>query len=126
MNQFLNIPEENVPVVYWIENTRTKKRYIGKTHVSRYRIFTHIAALEKHYHHNKELQADFDNGDVFEVKLLWKPVPGDKQTVDNRLRKAEYYMIRKYNTVENGYNKAYLRPYIIDLERAQKQAKALS
>ena len=53
-------------------------------------------------HHNKQMQIDFNNGDLFEINLIYQ-LP-DK-TSNNVMLALENLYIDKCNTINEGYNK---------------------
>jgi hypothetical protein len=58
--------------------------------------------LKRNKHHNKQMQIDFNNGDLFEINLIYQ-LP-DK-TSNNLMLALENLYIDKYNTINEGYNK---------------------
>ena len=75
--------------------------YIGQSVNIRTRFNAHKSSLKKNKHYNEKLQADFNKYgmNVFEFGVL-------EECKRDSLDKKEQYYIKKYNTVESGYNNA--------------------
>lgn len=88
--------------VYLIENSKTKRRYVGSSSNVERRIKTHKQHLEKGCHNNRKLQKDHDlyGIDSFKFTILEKDVAHDLLTA------YEKYWIYKYDAIVmyKGYN----------------------
>lgn len=93
--------ESNIKrTVYSIKNIKNGKMYIGITKNLRQRITTHFSKLRNNKHPNPKLQSDFSiyGEDYFKVKTLFESTHyGETFNMEKKL-------IRKYNTICNGYN----------------------
>lgn len=69
---------EKISGVYYIENTRTKKLYIGSSKNINSRITTHFRDLKHNRHTNRIMQDDYNKGDDFSYGVL-KTIPGDHE-----------------------------------------------
>jgi len=85
------IPEYTGCTTYCIENKTTQKKYIGRTTNFRRRVKQHLKDLEEGSHPNGDLLYDYQKGDCFVVYPLNE--------------RSEREAIKKYNTMEGGYNK---------------------
>lgn len=99
--QFINKIHRSGICIYSIENLSNGKRYIGQSTNIIYRRESHIYNLINDKHHNKQLQEDFNRGDIFEIKAL-EYFP--KWITKNFLNGKEYIYIKKYNSDKYGYN----------------------
>lgn len=102
MQQFLNIPDYNGAAVYCIENIQNHKIYIGSTIHLHSRIKNHIYGLKNNRHHSKKLQADYNNGDKFEVYYTASKKEGAAAELE--VKKWEHILIISQNAIRNGYN----------------------
>lgn len=96
--------------IYAIQHNVTKKIYIGKSKNVYKRYEQHLSALRHKNHTSLEMQKDFNEyGEDYSVFVL-EEVEGEKELVEHdgcfRTKgvDAEVYWIKKYNTIENGYN----------------------
>lgn len=88
--------------VYCIENLINGKKYVGHTNNFYQRAQTHFLSLQGGYHQNQDLQKDFNQYGI--EKFLFYPL----KTCSGKtmfLKENEY--IKRFNAVENGYNKTY-------------------
>lgn len=61
----------------------------------------HKHKLLKGTHPNNQLQEDYDNGDLLEIKAIeWFPMNISKQILNGK----EYAYMKKYKAIEQGYN----------------------
>lgn len=104
-------------VVYCLKNTRNGKVYIGKTTNFFMRMTQHRVQLQNGSHPNKEMQADFDNGDDFLVICLFRyPAISEEymrehaKDIDATVSRLEQEFIREFDAIERGYNKYLSRP----------------
>lgn len=104
MNHFFNIPEYDGAAVYCIENVISHKKYIGCSMNLKNRIKSHIYSLREQRHNSNKMQIDYNNGDYFNIEILYKSNVEDEhyRKIDIRIKERQY--IEKYKTVENGYN----------------------
>ena len=99
----MNIPKQDTPGVYCIENTRNGKKYIGSTIRLRSRIQSHEHSLMRGVHHSKDMQQDFDAGDPFVVSII-KEFPYRFGNADKNLLYFEREAIIAADSVAHGYN----------------------
>lgn len=102
--------------IYCITNTTKNKDYIGQSQCLKSRITQHISQLKANKHPNREMQSDYNNGDVFTCKVLYKV----SQSLVYLLEGIETFYILKYQSNITGYNGDYgskQKPLL-----AQKQA----
>ena len=98
-------------VIYALEYNPTKKLYIGSSSKVRDRYKSHIENLRKRKHASKELQADYNkHGEDFSVYILEEVKDGNRQIEwgikkMTLVRAKEYEWMKKYDTVNTGYNK---------------------
>ena len=94
---------EPIPVIYGIQNTITKKWYIGSTTDVRDRFVRHVSMLKNEHHHSQKLQRSFDKYgiDSFEITILYRFEDGE--SAKEMLAKEEEY-ISLYNSYTDGYN----------------------
>lgn len=88
--------------VYCIENLINGKKYVGHTNNFYQRAQNHFFSLQGGYHQNQDLQKDFNQYGI--EKFLFYPL----KTCSGKtmfLKENEY--IKRFNAVENGYNKTY-------------------
>lgn len=104
-------------VVYCLQNTKNGKVYIGKTTNFFMRMTQHRGQLQNGNHPNKEMQADFDNGDDFLIICLFRyPAISEKymrehaKDIDATISRLEQEFIREFDAIERGYNKQLSRP----------------
>lgn len=87
--------------IYSLENTETKKRYVGITNNPKRRKYRHFSDLRANRHDSKKLQRSFDKyGEekfVFTILL-------EKECERNVILSLEKEYIQKYDSYENGYN----------------------
>lgn len=99
-----NIEDVNGFIVYKITNKITNESYIGSTQLSILQRFTtlYFRSHKKNYDDKKNTklyQAMIKYGiDNFEVKVI------GRYKNKNIMREKEVYYIKKFNTVEKGYN----------------------
>ena len=93
--------------IYIILNVSKNKCYIGESDNIHRRFKSHKLDLKNNKHTNKEMQADFNNGDIFYYFIV-DLLPNDLDRV--HMMAAETYYMIKYNSVEHGYNKGYSIP----------------
>lgn len=93
--------------VYLIRNRRNKKVYVGSSIDIETRIRKHKKLLEQGKHTNKDMQADYNAGNSFDIEIM-AVYPRKIGSDDSELRKLiqwkEREFIRKYNSIKNGYN----------------------
>lgn len=89
--------------IYGIRNVVTDKFYIGSAESIIKRIKRHYHYLKKCKHHSAKLQHSWNKHgeDSFEIIIIQEFQNGIDR---NELLKIEEECIRKYNSVENGYN----------------------
>lgn len=89
-----------IPVIYGIHNTVTNKWYIGSCLDMKDRFQRHRYYLKHGKHHSSKLQRSFNlyGENAFDVQIL-KHLSED----DDRFILEEEY-IKKYNSINNGYN----------------------
>ncbi len=87
--------------IYYIKNTLNNNIYVGQSINIKARFYAHKSALNKNRHYNEKLQNDFNKYgiNVFEFGIL-------EECKSESLDELEQYYIKKYNTVESGYNNA--------------------
>ena len=94
--------------VYAIVNTNNNKIYIGSSRNIKERLINHKTLLNHGKSKIKEMQKDFDNGDIF-IAYVITPVRIRDETYskDDDLRYFEQKAIEKFRAYdpENGYNK---------------------
>lgn len=85
--------------VYYLRNTSTGKLYIGMTARSfQARWIEHIEALQEGTHHNRAMQADYDQGHRFAAGVLVA------LTDSERIEAAEKLLIEYYKSKVALYN----------------------
>jgi len=98
--------------VYQIINTENKKIYIGESEDIAKRWTDHITQLVNGSHYNLKLQNDFNKYGISNFKFdVLELIQSDKKTkYDNfyvlkiKLLAREHFYIKKYNTIDDGYN----------------------
>lgn len=93
--------------IYKIENLNNGKIYIGCSSNARKRIRTHKNDLAKGNHPQKELQADYDNGNKFAACELFAVSVSDSfdpYIFGRAMHAVEAHYTIKYNSDVNGYN----------------------
>lgn len=87
--------------IYYIKNTLNNNMYIGQSVNIRTRFSAHKSSLKNNKHYNEKLQEDFNKYgmNIFEFGVL-------EECKRESLDEKEQYYIKKYNTVESGYNNA--------------------
>jgi len=96
--------------IYAIQHNLTKKIYIGKSKNIYKRYEQHLCALRNNNHKSIEMQRDFnDFGEDFSVFVLEEIEDGKKRIerdgrAHTRETLAEIKWMKKYNTIEDGYN----------------------
>jgi group I intron endonuclease len=87
--------------IYYIKNTLNNNMYIGQSVNIKTRFCAHRSSLKNNKHYNEKLQEDFNKYgiDIFEFGIL-------EECEIEFLDELEQYYIKKYNTVESGYNNA--------------------
>lgn len=87
--------------IYYIKNTLNNNMYIGQSVNIKTRFCAHRSSLKNNKHYNEKLQEDFNKYgmDIFELGIL-------EECESEFLDELEQYYIKKYNTVESGYNNA--------------------
>jgi len=67
----INLLDESTGI-YSIINTKSKKKYIGKSRNMKKRLISHLSMLERNQHHSKRLQDDFNisGSSVFKITIL--------------------------------------------------------
>lgn len=88
--------------VYYIENLINGKKYVGHANNFYQRAQTHFLPLQGGYHQNQDLQRDFNKEGI--ENFLFHPLESCSGSV-MFLKENEY--IKRFNSVENGYNKTY-------------------
>jgi group I intron endonuclease len=99
---FVNKIHRSGCCIYRIENATKKKNYIGQTTNITFRREKHKNNLKKGIHQNKDMQHDFNNGDVFVITALEYFPP---QVSQQMLNAKEQAYIDRYNATTTGYNK---------------------
>jgi group I intron endonuclease len=91
--------EEKLCGIYALRHKQKAKVYIGKSIDIRKRINSHVYALERKEHTNKDLQKDWDECGIegFELKILEKCSMFD-------LQEKEQFYIDKFDSINKGYN----------------------
>lgn len=89
--------------IYEIINTVTTQKYIGSCIDLRARFIRHMWYLNHNKHHSNKLQRAFNKYTInsFNVNII------EKFEVKENLEILEESLIKKYNTVINGYNIVY-------------------
>lgn len=89
-------------VIYGIQNTITKKWYIGSCICFRKRIRSHYYYLRHLNHHSDKLQRSWNKHgeDAFDIQILYHNTSLSTQD----LLKLEEKYIKDYNSYYNGYN----------------------
>lgn len=97
--------------IYAIRNKVTKHIYIGESLNVGVRWSKHIEDLETEKHHSYKLQQEWNEYDVsnFAFKIIEDLTPSkdmkyEKGRVKVALLCRELYYIKKYDTIENGFN----------------------
>lgn len=98
--------EKPVAGIYLIVNTENNMKYVGQAVNIRIRWKQHVQELRLNKHCNKDLQADFNKygEDAFDFKVL--EIVEDSPVLDIELDRKENKWGKKYNVLEEGYNKA--------------------
>lgn len=87
--------------VYKIENTNTKRVYIGKCYTDPFtRLRAHLRDLRKGYHFNSKLQEDFNNSHISEWIFSVLEIGLNRKQASIIEKKNMY----SYNVFETGYN----------------------
>lgn len=98
--------------IYKLINTNTNKEYIGQTFDFDRRKKEHFDSLANNNHFNKELQDDYNNGDIFEFKIMERLyIPHDALGKAYLLKKEEQYI----GDISNKYNDEYSFTKVLDL-----------
>ena len=92
--------------VYAIVNRVNGKRYIGSSENIDGRVGDHKSKLKRGTHISKDLQADYNNGHnfVFDVLYVEAVMHDNRSNNRQRLYQIEREYIKKYNSIETGYN----------------------
>lgn len=95
--------KSNVYGVYGVFNITKEKWYVGQSTSVYVRLSEHKSKLSKHIHHNKDLQKDYDNGDI----ILFLPIETAPNFPISELDiKENLYIDKLVNNGKNGgYNK---------------------
>lgn len=94
--------KESEKVIYAIRNLNNNKVYIGQTSNCNGRRKQHISALRAGTHPVKEMQNDFDKGDLFKFYVfIYFPDSTEKEMLDV----AEGALIRIHQKRGQSYNK---------------------
>lgn len=96
----------NIACVYWIENIINGKKYVGSTTNYNKRCIKHRCELKSGYHHNKNLQKEYDEygANAFKYTILQKCSSEkelrDKEQdyIDQLIEKGEAYNISELST----------------------------
>lgn len=91
--------KEKICGIYCIENLVNHKKYIGQSVDINSRWETHISTLNNNHHYNLHLQQSWNKygSENFEFNII--------ETCDkNLLNEKEIYWIKKFNSLEDGYN----------------------
>lgn len=99
--QFVNKIHRSGHCIYCIENITKGKKYIGQTVNITFRRETHRQSLINGNHPNKEMQKDFNSGDIFEIKAIEYFPPWTSKAL---LNGKEHAYIKKYKSDIHGYN----------------------
>ena len=83
--------------IYALTNISNGKIYIGRTRNPYQREKQHFISLRANKHHNKEMQADFSKGDLFEFEVISPP------SYDWELESKMMKLYETYNPLF-GYN----------------------
>lgn len=91
---------QRIPVIYGIQNSVTKKWYIGSCLDMKDRFQRHRYYLRHNMHHSEKLQRSYNmyGEDSFDVSILHFLTDGEDRF------KIEQEFIEKYNSVKGGYN----------------------
>ena len=107
----MSFEENEIFYVYALQHNITKKIYIGSTDRLQRRYKNHLYALRKGKHSSKELQKDFEKyGEDFSVYILEEVTNAKSSVMEygersiSLIHKREYYWMKKYRTIYNGYN----------------------
>lgn len=97
-------------VVYRLVNKKTGLSYIGRTFDLRKRIWQHKASANKVGTKNEGqpiVKAIRELGfEAFDIEILYESKEfEDKKELDNLLNEMEIYFIKKYDSINNGYNR---------------------
>ena len=87
--------------IYFIINQENGKRYVGQTIRYSDRKSDHKTKLNNHTHVNAKLQNAWDK--YGENAFIWEKITYDNISAEE-LDEYEIYYIKKYNSVEDGYN----------------------
>ena len=87
--------------IYFIINQENGKRYVGQTIRYSDRKSDHKRKLNNHTHVNAKLQNAWDK--YGENAFIWEKITYDNISAEE-LDEYEIYYIKKYNSVEDGYN----------------------
>jgi hypothetical protein len=85
--------------IYAIENTKTKRVYVGQSVHIHKRFSQHLRELEKGTHHSQKLQEAFDEHGAESFTLTILEICEKEQ-----LHQKESEWIIKFDALENGYN----------------------
>jgi hypothetical protein len=85
--------------IYAIENTKTKRVYVGQSVHIHKRFSQHLRELEKGTHHSQKLQEAFDEHGAESFTLTKLEIFEKEQ-----LHQKESEWIIKFDALENGYN----------------------
>lgn len=93
--------------VYYIQNRRSGKMYIGSSENIKRRVQNHVYNLSHGIHPKDDMQSDYDKGDRFEVGVLYAlPIVHGSSCVNRReLREVEKRFIEKFGSAKTGYNR---------------------
>ena len=105
-------------VIYMIEHTVTKRKYIGSTFNYEQRIKNHMYRLRRHSHTIEDMQFDFDvYGDNFKTSVIGF-INNIKDNAD------EFMYMAIYNTTTRGQGYNYKDPHVTNKIRFSKRKEA--
>lgn len=102
--------KKEISVIYALKHNVTGKIYIGKTKDLYKRYALHLCELKSKRHKSKGLQEAFDKyGDDFSLYILEeiedpKEIVSYYGTTTTKVRIAEIEWMKKYDTLNSGYN----------------------